>query len=544
MVAARLGFAGETGFALGMVRFNPLRVACVGSRARNSLVLAAMSAFAAVGAGCAAGPRVPRSEALAAASPGVYLDPEIAAGYTKYQAQLAPFGQFEPDSRYGVRFCPAPSPGAEAFRPYATHGHWAAGPTAAEPAQGSSDANSPFWVADPGDVMAEITTHHGWWVRSERGAPVNADWCWVPGTEETPARVVWTQSGGIVGYAPSPPQFLASYGYSQLEVDFTYLLLGALFEADPMAYCLCEGEERALAAQLATEPIRERFPERGPTSSVVAAARKTLTDFQQAHTQRFADRRNALRAASPVPEGSGDVHSTKINQLTVKNEPAALAASTPSALATEAPPKSPTKKSKTAIELAQREPLPSLLLLRDVLEVEQMPLFSPYALRFVHMDPQLRGAESATGASATASERSRSTSGLSGTGESSTQALEFVGGRAPSARKARGFLAGTQAPAPPRWSVENSAAASALTTPGARAPSRASEPVRPSQGATRAFPSSPPPAYAASAAQAPRAASTPASTSASAAAVRTSTSTSSVKSSASTSVSAANKSRK
>jgi hypothetical protein len=548
MLAGGLGFGGETRFALGMLRFHPMRAAWLAVRGPKSRVLAAICVVGASSAACATGPRVPHTEVVAAASPGVYLDPEIAAGYTKYQAQLAPFGQFEPDSRYGVRFCPAPAAGAEPFRPYANRGHWAAGAGSDEPTPGSTDANSPFWVADEGDEMAEITTHHGWWVRSERGAPANADWCWVPGTEETPARVVWTQSGGIVGYAPSPPQFLASYGYSQLELDFTYLLLGALFDPNPMAYCLCEGEERAMAAQLATEPVRERFPERGPTSSVVAAARRTLTDFQQAHAKRFADARDAMPAAAlPTPRGAAGVQPNTVAGVALANDALVAAASaspTPASAATEAAPKPATKKTKTSVASADREPLPSLVLLRQVIEVEPMPLLSPYALRFVRIDVDARGGEFASGASATGTERIRDPGGLSGPGGSNPQALEFGGGRAPSVRKPNGVLAGTQAPVPRRWTFESSTAASGLATAATQAPSRANEPTGSSREYHSEAPRSARSTYVASPSQVSRAASAPASTPSHAAAVRTSTSTPSVKSSASTSVSAANKSRK
>ena len=163
--------------------------------ARVSLTVLALAGLALGPLGCAhafanapagAGTRVPL------APPGVFVEDDVANGYVAYAGALAPWGQWESDSSYGVHWCPARVAGASAFHPYRSTGHWS---TSDHTAYGSPPGTV-YWKDEDSGSWTDTTTHHGWWV--ERGMD---DWCWVPGARETPARVVWRSNDDFVGWA-------------------------------------------------------------------------------------------------------------------------------------------------------------------------------------------------------------------------------------------------------------------------------------------------------------------------------------------------------
>jgi hypothetical protein len=143
------------------------------------------------------------------------------------------------------------------------------------------------WESDDSDTWGEITTHHGWWIRVplSHGGP----WCWVPGDEETPARVVWRDGDGFVGWAPEPPDWL-SMADDDVEyedgLDWVFTLLGTLLQERTDQNTLSGEAEKQ--ARSATAPARSRdvsFARRqvGPTGASIREARSALSDYVARH---------------------------------------------------------------------------------------------------------------------------------------------------------------------------------------------------------------------------------------------------------------------
>jgi hypothetical protein len=243
------------------------------------------------------------------APPGVTVRPEIAQGFAAYQAALAPFGTWGPDYRYGVHWCPSQEaiggPGAS-FHPYLSRGHWE---TSGTPI-GQAPAGSPVWQSEDRDTWGEITTHHGWWVHSP--SPQSSTWCWVPGTEETPARVAWREGDGFVGWAPEDPDDVIVLDEGEYEswYDWTFTLIATVLD-DALDRNTLSGDAQEHARR-ATAPGRASdgsFPRRkvGPSGSSVAAARGALANYAVKHPEAIA----AAAARYSAAEHPASATSTK-----------------------------------------------------------------------------------------------------------------------------------------------------------------------------------------------------------------------------------------
>jgi hypothetical protein len=211
---------------------------------------------------------------------GSALEQEIAAGYSRYRASLASVGQWRPDEVYGIRWCPQLAENS-VFVPYLTNGHWV--PAAISP-------GTPYWENDAA-AGGDITMHHGWWVHQEAYTPENL-WCWIPGIEETPARVVWRVGDGFVGWAPEPPDTDPDRSNDDDDDDellaWVFEFMGTLFD-DVLNPALLTGPA-AETAQAITRPSRARprvdghRPNRlGPSRSDVTAAREALQTYVVLH---------------------------------------------------------------------------------------------------------------------------------------------------------------------------------------------------------------------------------------------------------------------
>lgn len=244
---------------------------------------------------CGAGSRVPLAPA------GVYVDDDVADGYARYASTLAGAGMWEPDATYGVHWCPArPAAAADAYRPYVSGGHW----TTSEGSVFGSAPGTPYWASDEAAAWTDITAHHGWWIdlrgRRVGAAAASDEWCWIPGAEETPARVVWREGDGFVGWAPEPPTWVDDGG-DDVEAGFewTYELLGTLLEDIPGDYVL--GGDAAVTAADATAPTHRAsepgISRRAPAKPVVNEARRQLVAYLSAHPEQSAVASAAAAAA-------------------------------------------------------------------------------------------------------------------------------------------------------------------------------------------------------------------------------------------------------
>ncbi len=230
---------------------------------------------------------------------------EIEAGYQAYGVVLAPYGQWHTDPAYGVRWCPRPAT-SKPFTPYVSSGHWVPAATVST-ARGNLPPEAPYWAEDAAVPRGDITMHHGWWVRDER---VAAQWCWVPGVKETPARVLWRESDGFVGWAPEPPGVDGSddESYDDL-LSWVYELTGTLFEDAVEDNLLSDAA--ADAAELLTGLARrhEAFaghpPVRvGPSQTSVRTARAALADYAAAHPTLGAKGASASTSRGGLPSPS------------------------------------------------------------------------------------------------------------------------------------------------------------------------------------------------------------------------------------------------
>jgi hypothetical protein len=239
---------------------------------------------------------------------GSPLEEDIAAGYSRYYAVLGTLGQWRADDLYGEEWCPAGVDPSK-FVPYRSKGHWAAGEDPTDPPHWESEEHAAAWE--------EITTHHGWWVYDDRherqGMPPR--WCWVPGNESTPARVLWRVGGGFVAWAPEPPPTDPDdEGDNEDLLDWDFEFIGSLYD-DSIDNALLSGEASETADALTHRGEEERHRQRrnrvGPSRSEVVGARQALAGYVAAHPEVSGNGRVAATPkVSPHPEtGAGSTPS-------------------------------------------------------------------------------------------------------------------------------------------------------------------------------------------------------------------------------------------
>ena len=240
------------------------------------------------------------------APPGVYVEEEVAAGYSAYGERLARWGEWSPDAMYGVHWCPrgVTEAAGAAFHPYRERGHWdgATTPTAAVP------PGSAYWVSDDSETWGDITMHHGWWVDVAEQVSAGHTWCWVPGLSETPARVVWRSGDGFIGWAPEPPSWVDDGGEGLFAFfSWSFTLMGALFEPSLRDQCL-EGEAQEIAANVTSARAivagpSKRFSRLGPNAERVSEARKALVTYTAQHPEILTAAKSvSAQASAPASE--------------------------------------------------------------------------------------------------------------------------------------------------------------------------------------------------------------------------------------------------
>ncbi|MDN3667855.1 hypothetical protein QWY93_00680 [Echinicola jeungdonensis] len=110
-------------------------------------------------------------------------DSRIGVSFQVFYDELAPYGDWVNDPRYGYIWLPYV--GAD-FHPYGSHGHWAM----------TQYGNT--WVSHYEWGWAPF--HYGRWLYDDYYG-----WAWVPGYEWGPAWVNWRTGGGFYGWAPLGP---------------------------------------------------------------------------------------------------------------------------------------------------------------------------------------------------------------------------------------------------------------------------------------------------------------------------------------------------
>ncbi len=233
------------------------------------------------------------------APPGVHVQPEVAQGFAAYETVLAAWGFWSADRRYGVHWCPRHSQtgGPDApFQPYLDRGHW----DVSDAPIGRAPAGSPVWTSEDSDTWGEITTHRGWWVQAPQ--PGGSRWCWVPGLEETPARVAWREGDGFVGWAPELPFWIAADDADDDDsLDWVYTLLGTLLDPSPDQNTLSGDARKVAQAGTTSHGASRQRQQVGPSGTSVAAARQILATYVAQHPEAM----SAAIHATATPAASG-----------------------------------------------------------------------------------------------------------------------------------------------------------------------------------------------------------------------------------------------
>jgi len=289
----------------------------------------------------------PLGSGIALAVPrGNPVEADIAEGFQTYGAILERWGRWSDDPLYSVHWCPR-GVDTVTFVPYQSDGHWGKAPGAPAPQA------SPYWMSDDSETWGDITMHHGWWIRLDQSSSSGL-WCWVPGVEDTAARVVWREADGLVAWAPEPPMYVDA----DEDVDslsWAYELLGALFDRD-LPSGLLHGDAAAVAsaATWAAHHVKGSVTasrHAAPTAAEVAAARRALTSYVAAHP---------VVSGTSASAGSGGEHGASTSP---KTEPGALAASSDPSATHASPSSTASTSSRTTV--TAEDPLPPSMALYE-----------------------------------------------------------------------------------------------------------------------------------------------------------------------------------
>jgi hypothetical protein len=246
---------------------------------------------------------VAAARAVEVAPAGALVRREVARGFDRYEAALAPYGSWSPDATYGVVWCPRREAAGDGFRPYSNRGHWDFGADAGL----RGGQAPPRWVSDDRDTWGEITTHHGWWVRGSGPVGGARGYCWVPGAEETPARVVWRTSDDFVGWAPETPEWLVTDdGDDDLErLDWVYTLVGALVDGASGGDAL-DGQARDAARWATADAVMPHTKRQhaGPSAATVGAAHQKLVTWALLNPKQLAAAMAKISAANHAGGGA------------------------------------------------------------------------------------------------------------------------------------------------------------------------------------------------------------------------------------------------
>jgi hypothetical protein len=129
--------------------------------------------------------------------------------YMAFYSDLAPYGQWFRDPRYGMVWVPRVANG---FVPYQTNGYWAM----------TQYGNT--WMSTYAWGWAAF--HYGRWTYD----PFYG-WIWIPGRTWGPAWVSWRYGGGYYGWAPLGPgmHYNMSYGYNPGFNCWTFVPAGNIY---------------------------------------------------------------------------------------------------------------------------------------------------------------------------------------------------------------------------------------------------------------------------------------------------------------------------
>ncbi len=120
---------------------------------------------------------------------GGYADTDPSA-LTAYRSELAPYGSWVEDSRYGTVWVPSSSAVGSDFAPYQSRGRWEL-----------ADDGDWMWASDYD--WGYVPFHYGRWVWVS-----GTGWAWIPGRAYANAWVSWRVGyDGYIGWAPMPPAY-------------------------------------------------------------------------------------------------------------------------------------------------------------------------------------------------------------------------------------------------------------------------------------------------------------------------------------------------
>ena len=251
---------------------------------------------------------------------GTETDAETIA---RFREELAPYGAWTEDPRYGAVWIPDRAIVGAEFSPYVSHGRW-----------GIDETGQWVWLSDL--PYGKVVFHYGRWVR----VPAYG-WAWIPGTRYAPAWVVWRVPNGarsttFVGWAPAPPAFVwfggVAYHYRH-PVTYGWVFCPSPYVFDRWMYRhLVRDHHRAMAARRHTRehaPSRPRVgPPRSPTprqayvprGSMPAERWKALRALAGT-TAPGAERRTPTPTLRPLPRATPHTGADRARTPTYRTPP-------------------------------------------------------------------------------------------------------------------------------------------------------------------------------------------------------------------------------